>query len=67
MTLDQFIWNLQKLQDLGHGAKKVFYRHGSSGDCGELSTAFVTNKIDRDTGPFDLYENEEYISIHAGN
>jgi hypothetical protein len=66
MTLDQFIEGLQKLQADGHGSKKVFYRHGSSGDCGELSSAFISDDVD-DCGPFDLADGEEYVSIYAGD
>lgn len=68
MTLDKFILNLQKLQAEGHGNLEVFYRHGASGDCGQLSSARVTDEIDDDTGPFDYVdEGESYISIYAGN
>lgn len=66
MTLNKFIENLQKLQAEGHGDKEVFYRHGASGDCGNLSSARVTDEIE-DTGPFDLDDGQEYISIYAGN
>jgi hypothetical protein len=66
MTLDNFIAQLVKLQQEGHGSKQVFYRHGASGDCGELSTAFVTDETD-ECGPFDIEDGEEYISIYAGN
>jgi len=66
MTLDSFISDLQKLKRKGHGSKEVFYRHGASGDCGPLSTAQVTDRVD-ECGPFDLAKGEEYISIYAGN
>lgn len=66
MKLNDFIINLQKLQLQGHGDKEVFYRHGASGDCGPLSSARVTNKVE-DTGPFDLAPGQEYVSIYAGN
>ena len=66
MRLNEFITNLQKLADEGHGDKQVFYRHGASGDCGELSSAHITNRVE-DTGPFDLEDGEEYVSIYAGN
>ena len=65
LTLNQFIAGLQKLAP-EHGDKKVFYSHGASGDCGELSSAHVTNRVG-DSGPFDLEPEEEYISIYAGN
>ena len=67
MRLDQFIAQLQKLADEGHGDKQVFYRHGASGDCGALSSARVTDEIDDQCGPFDLMEGEQYISIYAGS
>jgi hypothetical protein len=67
MTLTKFIENLQKLKAEGHGDKEVFYRHGASGDCGKLSSAFISDEVDRDCGPFDLDEGQEYVSIYAGN
>lgn len=68
MKLKDFIANLQKLEAEGHGDKLVFYRHGASGDCGLLSSAYVTDEIDDSTGPFDYVdEGDEYISIYAGN
>ena len=66
MKLSKFIAQLQKLEAEGHGDKDVLYRHGSSGDCGELSSAQVTDHVD-DQGPFDLESGTEYISIYAGN
>ena len=66
MTLDKFIEQLQKLQTQGHGDLEVFYRHGASGDCGQLSSARVTAEVE-DTGPFDLEDGQEYVSIYAGN
>lgn len=67
MKLNDFIANLVKLQDQGHGDLQVFYRHGASGDCGLLSSARVTDEIDDQCGPFDLAGHEQYISIYAGN
>lgn len=67
MKLSDFIKNLQKLESMGHGDLQVFYRHGASGDCGNLSSAFVTDEIDDQCGPFDLDDGEQYISIYAGN
>ncbi len=67
MTLDKFIENLQKLQADGHGSKNVYYCHGSSGDCGLLSSAFISDEVDDSCGPFDLEDGEEYVSIYAGN
>ena len=66
MTLNKFIENLVKLQAQGHGDLEVFYRHGASGDCCELRGAHVTDEIE-DTGPFDLEEGQNYISVYAGN
>lgn len=67
MKLNDFIAKLQQLQDEGHGDKQVFYRHGASGDCGPLGSAFVTDEVSDETGPFDLDDGEQYISIYAGN
>jgi hypothetical protein len=67
MVLDKFVEQLQKLQVEGHGDKQVFYRYGASGDCGPLSSAHVTAEVDRQCGPFDLEDGEQYVSIYAGN
>jgi len=66
MKLKDFIANLQKLEAEGHGDLEVFYRHGASGDCGELSSAFISDEVG-ECGPFDLDEGQEYVSIYAGN
>ena len=66
MKLDLFIEHLQKFQAEGHGEKQVYYRVGSSGACGELGNAHVTDMVD-DCGPFDLDAGEEYIEIYAGS
>lgn len=67
MKLIEFVSRLQKMIDDGHGDKEVFYRQCSSGDCGRLNYARVTDAIDAETGPFDLPDGAEYISISAGN
>ncbi len=66
MKLYDFIGKLMKLEEAGHGNLEVFYRHGASGDCGALSSAWVTDEVDS-CGPFDLEDGEKYISIYAGN
>lgn len=66
MKLSQFIRSLQELEVEGHGDKQVFYRHGASGDCGELSSACLTDEVN-ECGPFDLAEGEHYVSVYAGN
>lgn len=70
MKLDELIVSLQKLQTEGHGNLPVFYRHGSSGDCGEVGSAHVTNHTD-DCGPFmedfNLPEGSDYISLYVGH
>lgn len=66
MKLKDFTKKLLELESQGHGECQVFYRHGASGDCGPLSSAFVTNEVN-EQGPFYLAEGEFYISIYAGN
>lgn len=66
MRLRHFVDNLQKLVDQGYGDLEVYYRHGASGDCGQLSSARVTDHVD-DCGPYDMEEVKDYISIYAGN
>lgn len=65
MTLSQFVESLQALVVAGHGDLPVLYRHGSSGDCGSLSSPRVTDQRD-DMGPFDL-NSKHYVSIYAGD
>lgn len=65
-TLSKFIENLQKLEREGHGDKQVFYRHGASGDCGEIGTAYISDNVD-ECGPFDIEEGEFYVSLYIGN
>lgn len=67
MRLVDFVNNLQKLVDQGHGDLQVYYRHGASSDCGELSCPTVTDEVDDYCGPFDLEAGEQYVSIYAGN
>ncbi len=66
MKLSEMIKNLQALEAQGHGTKEVFCRHGASGSCYEVGSAHVTDRVE-DTGPFDLDEGAEYISIYVGN
>lgn len=65
-TLSALIAGLQKLEAEGHGDKQVFYRHGASGDCGLLGSAFVTDEVD-ECGPFDLEAGQQYVAIYVGN
>jgi hypothetical protein len=65
MKLSQFVESLQALVDAGHGDLPVLYRHGSSGECGNLSDPHVTDERD-DMGPFYL-DSKEYVSIYAGD
>lgn len=66
MTLDQFIEDLLELQKQGCGHMRVFYRMGSSGDCGALSYPSVSDHFD-ECGPFGIEEGYPYISVYAGN
>ncbi len=66
MKLTDFINQLNKLASDGYHECEVFYRRGSSGDCGSLSGAHVSTEV-TECGPFDLKEDEQYISISAGN
>lgn len=71
MQLNKLIKHLQDLADQGHGDLPVAYRHGSSGDCGDVGTAHVTDQQD-ECGPFDLdapgwTEGADYISLYVGN
>lgn len=69
MTLNDFIVQLQKVRESRPeaGALPVYYRHGASGDCGELSSARITDQTD-ECGPFDVESPDGfYVSIYAGN
>ncbi len=68
MTLDKFIAQLRDLRDTveGAGDMQVLYRHGASGDCGELRSARIASEVN-ECGPFDMEEGERYVSIYAGN
>jgi hypothetical protein len=65
MKLNTFIAQLVKLQEQGHGDKEVFYTQSSSGDCGKLNSAHITD-YEGECGPFDM-DGAEYISISAGH
>lgn len=65
MTLNELLKSLQALVNEGNGNLHVYYRHGGSGECGTLSTPYVSDVFD-DDGPFDCLILE-YISICAGN
>ncbi len=68
MTLNKFIENLLSLQEQGHGDKEVYYRLGTSGDCGRLGLATITDEVDACCGPFDLWaEGEQYVEVYAGS
>lgn len=67
MTLNKFIENLLSLQEQGHGDKEVYYRVGSSGDCGRLWSATITDEVDAGYGPFGLDRGEQYIEVYAGD
>ena len=66
MKLKDMIINLQKLEQEGHGDKQIFCVCGSSGTTYELSSAHISDYVG-ESGPFDLEDGEEYISIYGGN
>ncbi|QIG76153.1 hypothetical protein EVC24_132 [Rhizobium phage RHph_I4] len=45
---------------------KLFARHGASGDCNEIGSPQITDRVD-DCGPFDLEDGEKYVSVYVGN
>ena len=63
MNLDTLIEDLVRLQQKGHGSKKVYSYESSSGAMGKISHAAVDEYIDQDFGPFDLEKRENYIKI----
>lgn len=66
MTVNDILKSFLKLAEEGHGDAQVFARHGASGDCSEVGTPHVTDRVD-DCGPFDLKPGEQYVSLYVGN
>lgn len=70
MKLSEVIKKLQEMEKLGLDDMPVFYRHSSSGDCGQINSIRVTNQTDPSTGPFmEEYGYQDgiaYISISVG-
>ena len=66
MNLNELIRRLTKLSDDGYGDAKVFAIHGASGACDEVGPPRVSDTVGN-SGPFDLEEGEEYISVYIGN
>lgn len=66
-TLAKHFEEVKKLMEEGHGNKKVLYRNGSSGDCGQIGSIHVSSLVDAETGPFDLDDDEEYVSLYIGH
>jgi len=64
MKLSELIKELQELQAQGNGDLDVLYRKGSSGDCGEISSVYISDRIDCECGPFDVPDGYLYITIH---
>lgn len=67
MKLSDFIKNLQKIEEQGHGEAEVFSRHGASGTIDELGHAFLrtAENVD-DQGPFD-FVGEFWVEVFTGN
>ena len=70
-TLLQHAADVAKLLEAGHGDLPVAYRHGASGDSGNIGSMHVTDRQD-ECGPFDLdapewSEGKPYISIYVGS
>lgn len=65
MTLNELALKILEQLEKGHGDKQVFYRHSSSGDCGNVNSLYVTDSVS-DEGPFDLEEGTEYVAISIG-
>ena len=65
MKLGDLTKALLKLESEHGSSIKVFYRHSSSGDCGEIWGGHITNVTDF-AGPFDIERGEFYISLNIG-
>lgn len=64
MKVKELIKALQKISAEGHGDLDVIYRHGASGDCGEVGSPNVTNYLN-ECGPWDT--DTPYVSLYVGN
>lgn len=64
MKLKDLIYQLQTLEEEGHGDKNVYYRGGADDTCGELSSPSVEFEV-RDSGPFDEEEGAAWIELYA--
>lgn len=66
MKLKDFTKMLLALESQGSNANcEVLFRHNSSGDCGPVWGAHITNRVD-DCGPDQLAEGEFYVSLSVG-
>lgn len=65
MTVNELLERLEQLQSWGYGNTEIYYRHSSSGDCGTVNGAHITNTVD-ECGPFELDEGEDYVSLSVG-
>lgn len=66
MKLKKLIENLQKLQDQGHGDRRVVACDGASGEYRDVGSAHATAE-QGDQGPFSVEPGETYISLYVGN
>ena len=65
MTLSNFIKELQKLEEQGHGDKQMFTTHSASGCTSELNYPRVSNYVG-ECGPYDLAPGEYYVDVCNG-
>jgi len=70
-TVKDVLKSFLKLAEEGHGDLPVLYRHGASGDCGEIGTPHVTDH-QNECGPFfeDMgypADTKSYVSLYVGN
>lgn len=64
MKVKELMKTLQDIVADGNGDLDVYYRHGASGDCGEVGSPHVTNYRD-ESGPWDI--DTPYVSLYVGN
>lgn len=71
MKLSDFIVNLRKLQEQCDAEgidPDVYFRHGDSGEVGELSYGRIdTVSGDETMGPWDVEPGTRYVAIYAGS
>jgi hypothetical protein len=66
MKVKEFVIELNKLVDEGHGDKEMFSCHGASGAIDPIGYPYFRKGLDATFGPFDL-DGDEFVEVYIGN